>query len=211
MGSPFLGFQYQQKPEVSFLSPDYGAIQAGFKSAADQQANRMMRNQLEMKASQLGVSNQDAYKLVEGPLTNTSALQEAWNKLQAPAPQPPVVNPPPPTDPGPTTTVNPPVTQKPEDDVAKKFSDAIAGLTSGLNSQLTDITTQFANYQRQSEEQMAALRQSMLESQVRSFDRPEVAGVKSASGSAGDAMQIARRGVKGAFGRTGLRISSLNV
>ena len=204
--TPFLGINY--KPPVSFA--DQQAINVGFKSAADQEVNRMMRNQLEMKAAQLGVSNQDAYALVQGPLTSTAALQEAWNKLQAPAPAPAPTPAPAPQETAPTPAATTPV-QKPEDDVAKKFSDAIAGLTSGLNSQLASITSQFANYQKQSEEQMAALRQNMLESQVRSYERPEVAGVKTASGAAGDAMQIARRGVKGAFGRTGLRISSLNV
>jgi len=57
------------------------AINVGFKSAADQESNRMMRNQLEMKAAQLGLTNEQAYSLVQGPLTNTAALQDAWNRL----------------------------------------------------------------------------------------------------------------------------------
>lgn len=78
----FSGYRGQlpiQKPQVSFA--DQQAINVGFKSAADQEANRMMRNQLEMKAAQVGVPVEEAYKLVQGPLTNTAALQEAWNKL----------------------------------------------------------------------------------------------------------------------------------
>ena len=93
----FSGYRGQlpiQKPPVSLA--DQQAINVGFKSAADQEANRVMRNQLEMKAAQVGVPVEEAYKLVEGPLTSTAALQEAWNKLpntpvqkqEAPAPAP---------------------------------------------------------------------------------------------------------------------------
>ena len=42
-------------------------------------------------------------------------------------------------------------------------------------------------------------------------ERPEVAGVKMASGQAGTPMQIAKRGISGAFGRKGMRIQALNV
>ena len=74
---------------------EYDAYQAGFSSVADQQANRMMRNQLEMKAQAAGVPLEQAYGMVQGDLTNTAALQEAWNKLPAtpvtPPPQDPIV------------------------------------------------------------------------------------------------------------------------
>jgi len=69
------------------ISPeDKAARNAGFSSAAAQEANRQMRNQLEMKALMAGMSINKAYGLVQGDLTNTSALQDAWNKISI-APQ----------------------------------------------------------------------------------------------------------------------------
>ena len=65
--------------------------------------------------------------------------------------------------------------------------------------------------QQAQEERMAALQQQMQQAMVAQQTRPEVAGVKMAQGSAGTPMQIARRGVTGAFGRRGMRISALNV
>ena len=59
------------------------AKSAGFASVAAQDANRQMRNQLEMKAQMAGMPVQEAYNLVQGDLTNTKALQEAWNKIPA--------------------------------------------------------------------------------------------------------------------------------
>ena len=68
---------------------EQAAKNAGFASVADQMANRMMRNQLEEKAMRLGVSLQDAYALAGSDLTNTQALQNAWNQLkESPAPAP---------------------------------------------------------------------------------------------------------------------------
>lgn len=83
----FSGYRGQlpiQRQPVSWA--DQQAINDGFKSAADKEANRMMRNQLEMQAALVGYA--DPYSLVEGPLTNTAALQAAWNKLpKTPAPK----------------------------------------------------------------------------------------------------------------------------
>jgi hypothetical protein len=78
-------------PDPILNIKEKAAADAGFKSAADQETNRMMRNQLEMQAALVGYA--DPYSLVEGPLTNTAALQAAWNKLPktpvpAPAPAP---------------------------------------------------------------------------------------------------------------------------
>ena len=51
----------------------------------------------------------------------------------------------------------------------------------------------------------------MIQSQVMAAERPKTVGVKAATGAAGTQMAIARRGATGAFGRGGMRISSLNV
>lgn len=103
----FSGYRGQlpiQKPQVSLA--DQQAINVGFKSAADQEANRMMRNQLEMKAAQLGITNEQAYGLVQGPLTSTTALQDAWNRLGTLTPKPaPATTPAP--DPAPITPQTP--------------------------------------------------------------------------------------------------------
>jgi len=96
-------------------------------------------------------------------------------------------------------------------DIASQFSSQIAGMQQGFQESLAQQAAQFAAMQQAQEERMAALQQQMLQAQVRSAERPTVAGVKSATSSAGTDMQIARRGATGAFGRSGLRIKGLNV
>jgi len=77
----------EQKTGMSFKDQmaDLTAKNAGFKSAADQMQNRILRNQLEEKAARLGISNQEAYAKAGGDLTNTQALQNAWNQLTGPS------------------------------------------------------------------------------------------------------------------------------
>ena len=50
-----------------------------------------------------------------------------------------------------------------------------------------------------------------MQAQYQMAQRPDVVGVKTATGSSGTPMQIARRGATGAFGRSGMRIKALNV
>ena len=76
------------------------AFSGGFGSAQEMDLNRMMRNQLETKAAALGIPVNEAYAMVPGgDLTNTGALQEAWNKLgqstqqQQTAPRPQATSP----------------------------------------------------------------------------------------------------------------------
>ena len=72
------------------VSPEEKEAQAaGFSSVSAQTQNRIMRNQLEEKATRLGVPLADAYALAGSDLTNTQALQEAWNKLTGPPADPP--------------------------------------------------------------------------------------------------------------------------
>ena len=188
------------------------AKDAGFSSVAAQQANRMMRNQLEEKATRLGVPLSDAYALAGSDLTNTQALQEAWNKLVAPPKkEEPVVEPTP--QPTTTPTVEPVVDPGPSetDLMLKSLTDTIAGLKSGFTSSLEASAAQFQQMQQAQNERMAQLQNMMIQQQASQAERPTVAGVKTATGQAGTPMQIARRGVSGAFGRRGMRISGLNV
>ena len=212
--SPILRFAGKNQNGLTFAEQmaEKAAKDAGFASVAAQQANRMMRNQLEEKAARLGVSNQEAYAKAGGDLTNTQALQNAWNQLTAPAP----AAPPPAPTPAPTPTPAPAPTPEPkgpsESDLAlKALTDQITSLTSGFQTQLKDQSNQFAQIQAAQEERMAGLQNMMIQQQASQAQRPTVTGVKTATGSAGDAMQVARRGVSGAFGRRGMRISSLNV
>jgi len=190
---------------------EFDALNAGFGSAAAQMQNRIMRNQLEEKATRLGVPLSEAYAKAGGDLTNTQALQNAWNQLTAPPKkEEPVVEQV--TQPTTTPTVEPVVDTGPsESDLAiQRLNDTISSLTSGFQTQLKDQANQFAQIQAAQEERMAGL-QNMFIAQRQQQDRPTVAGIKTATGSAGDAMQVARRGVSGTFGRRGMRIQSLNV
>jgi hypothetical protein len=87
-------------------------------------------------------------------------------------------------------------------------------MQSGFQDQLKQQAAQFAAMQQAQEERMVALQEQMKQaaaSAAAAANRPTVAGVKTATGSAGTDMQIARRGISGAFGRAGMRIQSLNV
>jgi hypothetical protein len=191
---------------------DKAAKDAGFSNVAAQQANRMMRNQLEEKAARLGISNQEAYALAGNDLTNTQALQEAWNKLVAPPKKEEVVTEPNGTkkiEPGETGGTKPPE-KSATDLLAEDFRNQIADLTETFRTNLGTQREQYEAMQAEQNERMTALQNQMLAAaQMR--DRPTTAGVKMATGAAGTPMQIARRGVTGAFGRRGMRISSLNV
>jgi len=93
----------------------------------------------------------------------------------------------------------------------KSLTDTIAGLKSGFTSSLEASAAQFQQMQQAQNERMAQLQNMMIQQQASQAERPTVAGVKTATGQAGTPMQIARRGVSGAFGRRGMRISGLNV
>lgn len=94
-----------------------------------------------------------------------------------------------------------------EDLLAKQ----IEGLTNMFTRSIEQQQAQFQQMQAAQDERMGQLMTQMQQAMVASQQRPEVAGVKMAGGSSGTPMQIARRGVTGAFNRRGMRISSLNV
>ena len=91
------------------------------------------------------------------------------------------------------------------------FASQIASMQEMFQQSMMQQQQQYMQMQQAQDERMAALQQQMQQAMVAQQQRPEVAGVKMAEGTAGTPMQIARRGVSGAFGRRGMRISSLNV
>ena len=99
-------------------------------------------------------------------------------------------------------------------DAASKRETALINeintLTTGFETQLQNIATQNQAIRDEQTKRITDL-QNVMQAQAQLRDRPTVAGIKTAAGSAGDAMQVARRGVSGTFGRRGMRIQSLNV
>lgn len=120
------------------------------------------------------------------------------------------------------TIVDPPVEDPKTDDPPVDTGPTMLDLANALGKQVGDLKTAFTDILASQGEQMRALQESqtanmealtnaMMQAQAMNQQRPQVAGVKMATGAAGTPMQIARRGVTGAFGRRGMRISSLNV
>ena len=96
-------------------------------------------------------------------------------------------------------------------DIAGQFAAQIAQMQQGFMQSMQQQSQQFQQMQASQDERMQNLMQTIAQSQAQRTERPTVAGVKTAVGSAGDQMQIAKRGVSGAFGRKGMRISNINV
>ena len=99
----------------------------------------------------------------------------------------------------------------PDTSMADALAAQIAEMQAGFMQSMQQQQSMYQQMQASQAERMEALQQQMLQAQVAQQERPQVAGVQMASGAAGTPMQIARRGVSGAFGRRGMRISSLNV
>ena len=218
--------QYQRfgmpKQAPEFLSPEEKAAKdAGFSSVLQQQVNRTLRNQLEQTALGKGYTDLNAiYSEAQraaggGDLTSNATLQkmyeyvagkEAFKKEEV-------------TDKPEATKVKPgdlwwvgegEPEKSPADIAAENLRNELAGLKTDFQTSINALAERYTDLQTKQEERMTALQNQMLAAaQMR--DRPTTAGVKMASGAAGNAMQIARRGVTGAFGRRGMRISSLNV
>ena len=106
-----------------------------------------------------------------------------------------------------------PGTQEP--DIASIFADQIKVMQNMFTQSIQQQQMQFQQMQQAQNQRMEALQaqmmQSMRDQAAMQQTRPEVAGVKMAEGTGGTPMQIARRGMTGAFSRRGMRISSLNV
>jgi len=190
---------------------EFDALNAGFSSTAAQMQNRIMRNQLEEKAARLGVSNQQAYALAGSDLTNTQALQNAWNRLTGPGPAPVQQTTPAATQQPQQTQTSEPTGPSKSDLMLQSLQDSIAAMQQGFMQSMQQSAQQFQQMQQAQNERMEALQQMMIQSQASQAERPTVAGVKSAVGQSGTPMQIARRGVSGSFGRRGMRMKNINV
>jgi len=331
MAYPQFGGKNQNGMSFADQLAEKAAKDAGFSSVADQIQNRILRNQLEEKAARLGIPVSEAYAKAGGDLTNTQALQNAWNQLTGPsaAQKAPAQQAEQPlygkqysyTDPGdkgyfgmadyrelqnqgasradliryafsapkgvgtkvaeqlgiraydaPTPSslsytdpgdkgffgmkdfeelsrqgatlqqikdyaskakygvggeaasilgMRPAgeaaFTQAKSDVIADQAAKREADFTSQINAMQTGFETQLQNIAAQNQalrdEQTKRITdlQNVMQAQAQLQDRPTVAGIKTATGSAGNAMQVARRGVSGTFGRRGMRIQSLNV
>ena len=119
----------------------------------------------------------------------------------------------------PTTleTSPPPSIPTVDTSAADALSRQISNMQAAYQQSMAAQQQQFQQMQAAQEERMAALQVQMQQqaneaSAARQLsERPQVLGVQAATGSAGTPMQIARRGVRGAFSRGGMRIQSLNV
>jgi len=85
MAYPQFGGKNQNGMSFADQLAEKAAKDAGFSSVADQIQNRILRNQLEEKAARLGIPVSEAYAKAGGDLTNTQALQNAWNQLTGPS------------------------------------------------------------------------------------------------------------------------------
>jgi len=106
-------------------------------------------------------------------------------------------------------SVNPIIDEGPS--AEDMFRDQIAEMEAGFAKSFQEQQAMFQQLQTEQNERMKLLQQQMKEQAMAQRERPQVAGVKTAQGSVGTALQIASRGVSGAFGRGGMRISSLNI
>ena len=110
---------------------------------------------------------------------------------------------------GGTTTTDPAGSDG--DSIASMLAAQIAQMQSSFMQSMQQQTQHFQQMQAAQQERMAALQQQMVQAQVANRPREQVSGVKTAVGESGTPMQIARRGVTGAFNRRGMRISNINV
>lgn len=135
----------------------------------------------------------------------------------APTPAPAATSAPAVSPPTTLPTAPPPPVPTVDTSAADALSRQIANMQSMYQQNMAKQQEQFQKMQAAQEERMAALQVQMQQqaneaSAARQLsERPQVLGVQAATGSAGTPMQIARRGVRGAFSRGGMRIQSLNV
>ncbi len=143
-------------------------------------------------------------------------------QMVEPEPTPPPVEDDPPTFiptelPGTVNDVAPSSPSSPSSPVStgqqaeNMFASQIASMQQMFQQSIQQQQQQYMQMQAEQNKRMTELQQQMQQAMVAQQQRPQVAGVKMASGSAGTPMQIARRGVSGAFGRRGIRISGLNI
>ena len=187
-------------------SPMYDPNQRGRRTQFEMAKEKAAAPRRGFKRGSYGIEDEYRYMVSQGfkpksmqvaPQTAAPAQQEQAPQQQQPATLP---------------VDNFPEPQGPSmEDIASQFASQIASMQQGFMQSMQQQQQMFQQMQASQSERMEALQQQMLQSQIAQQQRPEVAGVKMAEGASGTPMQIARRGVTGAFGRRGMRISSLNV
>jgi hypothetical protein len=191
-------------------SPMYDPNQRGFRTQFEIAKEKAAAPRREFKKKNYGIEDEYRYMVSQG--FRPESMQVAPQQQQAAAPveepetsvfTPEVLDR---GKPGPGQSEQP---QGP--DFASLFADQISSMQQMFQQSMQQQQTQYMQMQQAQDERMAALQQQMQQSMVAQQQRPAVAGVQMAQGAGGTPMQIARRGVTGAFGRRGMRISSLNV
>lgn len=194
-------------------SPMYDPNQRGFRSQFEAAKRKAAEPRAEFKrGSSYGIEDEYRFLVSQGfrpkamqiggqtkDTTDTAAVEE----------QPKTGFTPTELDTGPDTTQQTQQTEGPN--FEELFASQIASMQEMFTKSIQQQQEQYMQMQAAQEERMAALQQQMQQAMIAQQQRPTVAGVKMAEGTGGTPMQIARRGVTGAFGRRGMRISSLNV
>ena len=101
-------------------------------------------------------------------------------------------------------------------DQISDLNDQIASLTAGFQSQAQAMQEQLAQEKAAAAEQMAEMQSNFRQQMAATVGTPKVEGIRFQDAGTGGATQrqLARRGVRGTFGRGGerlMKISSLNV
>lgn len=208
------------KQKSALLSPEEKAAKdAGFSSVLEQQVNRTLRNQLEQTALGKGYTNLNSiYSEAQraaggGNLTSNATLQKMYEYVagkgaaqqQAPVQQQQQQQ----TQQQPESSA--PTGPSQSELMAQSLQQSIAAMQQNYMQSMQQQAQQFQQMQEAQNARMESLQNMMMQAQASQAERPTVVGVQSAAGSSGTPMQIARRGVSGAFGRRGMRIKGLNV
>lgn len=191
-------------------SPMYDPNQRGRRTQFEEAKRKAAAPRIEFKRGKsYGIEDEYRYMVSQG--FRPESMQVAPQQQQAAAPVEEPQTGFTPTE-LPTDFDTPQQPQQPQGpDFASLFANQIASMQQMFQQSMQQQQQQYMQMQQAQDERMAALQQQMQQSMIAQQQRPEVAGVKMAEGTAGTPMQIARRGVTGAFGRRGMRISSLNV
>lgn len=201
----FERYQQSQEPRTRNFS-DKGQIRQGFSPFPTKEAQA---REPFKRGSSYGIEDEYRYMVSQGfrpqaaqpAPTPAPAAAPEQQQTQQYKPEQLKVSAQEPVEKGPTAA----------DLAVERLTDQISRMQSNYTAGLERQAKMFAEQAAEQEKRMSDLQQQMIQSQVMAAERPKTVGVKAATGSAGTQMAIARRGATGAFGRRGMRISSLNV
>ena len=191
-------------------APGYDPNQRGFRSQFDRARREAADSRSGFqRGSGYGIEDEYRYMVSQGFRPESMQVAPQQQQAAAPVEEPKTGFTPTYLDTGTDTPQEPQQPQGP--DFESLLTNQIASMQQMFQQSMMQQQQQYMMMQQAQDERMAALQQQMQQAMIAQQARPEVAGVKMAEGTAGTPMQIARRGVTGAFGRRGMRISSLNV